>query len=416
MGSRVPLRAQYADAKDAGMGGEVMLYLTRGTNLATTPQTEDAANTTEEHAIQNSMFADAVANLVVNSSSEEETEFAHENAERSIARTWMNDFWNISVSMGGEYHMVHGALYYDSAGAAAVFFDAYLPGVSDFAKHSIRMYANALRAVIIGVAYTGNQVTQGKHLEKSTLWGLMEPVIEEQMASAHSVYEVVHMFMYGPVSAVHAYNDKTTRIVCDKSDIQNNVMRETLKIVHAVSGYAQFPNPLDGSSVGCNPLSADCAAGAYEIDTSLNLNPVCGITYMLNSPRTMGTNIQTVFEQQQTVLKKLFGKATPTALSELIAEYDVQSKPTTVLKQAVTKHMLLTDATASDVRGLRTSLELLVNFVVDVSNCMTDLFNMGVGQTQEGRDCERVIDDLLWPTAIVNSIMVITFEAQVRIF
>eukprot|EP00854_Cymbomonas_tetramitiformis_P012012 gene12012-14193_t len=77
----------------------------------------------------------------------------------------------------------------------------------------------------------------------------------------------------------------------------------------------------------------------------------------------MGTNIQTVFEQQQTVLKKLFGKATPTALSELIAEYDVQSKPTT-----------------------------------------------------EGRDCERVIDDLLWPTAIVNSIMVITFEAQVRIF
>ncbi|KAK3245933.1 hypothetical protein CYMTET_44506 [Cymbomonas tetramitiformis] len=78
--------------------------------------------------------------------------------------------------------------------------------------------------------------------------------------------------------------------------------------------------------------------------------------------------------------------------------------------------MLLTGATASDVRGLRTSLELLVNFVVDVSNCMTDLFNMGVGQTQEGRDCERVIDDLLWPTAIVNSIMVITFEAQVRIF
>ena len=237
LGDRVPLRAQYADAKTPGMGGDLLLYMTRSAESEGIQEDAEVHASDPDGAMQDELFAHAVNTISNASASATLAAIAASGgqSQRAIARTWMNDFWNISVSMGGEYHVLHNVLHEESADAAHIFFDAYLPGAANFARHSLRMYANALRTVIIGVAYTGNQVTQGKLLSKDTLWGLVEPALDEQMATAHSLYEVVHMFMYGAVGAVEAYADKTTTLMCDKSDIQNNLMQESLKIVHAVS-------------------------------------------------------------------------------------------------------------------------------------------------------------------------------------
>jgi len=112
------------------------------------------------------------------------------------------------------------------------------------------------------------------------------------------------------------------------------------------------------------------------------------------------------FSSQQASIRRIFKSASTTELLEM--------SNAQLMNQAVLKHAEIIGVTSTETRAVRSSLQLLINYVVDIANCMTDLFNLGVGDTEKDRDCERVFDDMLYPTAIVNTVLVLSFEAQVR--
>ncbi|KAK3251671.1 hypothetical protein CYMTET_39000 [Cymbomonas tetramitiformis] len=155
------------------------------------------------------------------------------------------------------------------------------PAISDALFHGVRLYAEILKGVYEGMIYVGYRIAHGNRVAFHVVWEYVDAVLQEYMAMASSLFQIVHFFMSPNI----AYDYRSARILCEASNLPNHIMSGTLKISAAVSTAANYPMPgsFHGESVGCNPLRMNCSHGDYLADTMLNLNPVCAMTAVIES-------------------------------------------------------------------------------------------------------------------------------------
>lgn len=403
----------YGDAKVVGAGGAVLLYVEEPSSTPPPPNIPLAppspppiASGGAGHAaelIHRATTLDDASNddngLSTNSSDGAIYGESSGEATNHIYTT----FWNISASMKYEFLIdIYIELRTNTADAVARLAQKYYPGAVAWARHSVRMYAEACRMVIQGTTYVGYTASRNERLDPAIVWSYIESTFDEFSAATVSFYDMFHMWMAGFMGVSDVYDTRTVRFLCGNSRVPNHLLRESLKITSAVASFAQFPSRATGASIGCDSNRANCtdADTPYEIDTELVLNPVCALTDTIVHPQ-----LPTLSAYQNVFLEILENV-------ELSEDMTIHEGVEEVMA-AIDKVNIPSTSGITLVRILKSIMSQVTTFIVHMFNCMSERFGKTSGNGVD--DCDALLNDLSYPTETINLYVILTYEAQIKL-
>ncbi|KAK3288870.1 hypothetical protein CYMTET_3694 [Cymbomonas tetramitiformis] len=394
-GASMPFEFYYADAHEEGMGGQLLLYVDEvpeSTYYAATlspqaPSTSDtpsfyayiaSSEPTNDEASYSNVYGDDVSEKA--------------NVADRIASTY-KDIWNNTYDTLEEFHVsVYHVVRYDLANDLASWARARFPAVAEILLHGVRVYAEIIRGVLGGTVYLGNRLAHGERASGDVMWRLIDPIFQEYMAVSSSFFDYVHFFM----NPVQSYKHRSAKVLCKASDVPNHILSGSLKISATVATAATFPVGTTGESVGCNPTVANCSNGFYALDTSLNLNPICAITAVLENP-----NVGSDSMSKMTNMFNTRGASGATVIPEGAASY------------AGLDNFRFSFGSVSLVRYIRNLFRYILGLVIDSLNCVMQAVGVS-GEDPDAHDCVAFLSDLSYPTFVINTLVTVTFESQVH--
>ncbi|KAK3255190.1 hypothetical protein CYMTET_35663 [Cymbomonas tetramitiformis] len=398
-GETRPFRFFYGDGHRSGMGGSLLLYV-NGTFFSEASSDGDLSQAQEDAS------SDDRSTLVAyNAHSKEETNGSDsveydassagvESANAVLERyqeTWNNTYDTLEEFRVSVYHVIK----YDVANALHAVGDARFPAISEILSHGVRLYAESWRAMYEGVVHIGHRLVHGHRVSSEVLWDYANPVFEEYMATSASALDLVRFFL----NPFQAYDQRSVRVLCEASRVPNHILSGSLKISSTISTAATFPVGADGESVGCNPLTMNCSYGYYVVETSLNLNPACAIAAVMENPsmRMSSDSLGSIYE--------IFGGSSVRMSTVSRADWSLYTG---------LEYVQFRVGSISVARYARTLVRFALDLMIDSVNCVIELVGM-IGESPDAQDCVSLLSDLTYPTFVVNTYVVITFEAQVHV-
>ncbi|KAK3252050.1 hypothetical protein CYMTET_38608 [Cymbomonas tetramitiformis] len=405
--STMPFEFYYTDGHHEDMGGRLLIHVSEheAANATTNTSEREASSTTTMES-----FTDFNANAAtegegggqeedadtVSTTSRDGSSETEEGSETEVVDridSSYKDFWNNTYDTLEEFYLgVYHVTRYDLANDLASWANARFPAVAGILKHGARVFAETARGVLGGAVYLGYTLSHGERVDESALWELIDPVFQENMALSSSFFDFVHFFM----NPVQSYEQRSARVLCKASDVPNHILSGSLKISSTVATAATFPFGSTGESVGCNPLVANCSNGFYALDTSLNLNPMCAISAVMENPH-IGTNSMS----ELSAIFNLRGAGGGTILPNDAAEYVGLDK------------LRFEYSSVSLMRYLRVLFRYLLMLTVDTLNCVLEAVGVS-GSDSDTQDCAAMLGHLAYPTFVANTLITVSFETQVH--
>ncbi|KAK3243771.1 hypothetical protein CYMTET_46606 [Cymbomonas tetramitiformis] len=388
IGARVPMHLTYYEGGRSGMGGALELYADRSTreraSLGDGGDDDDDDDVRRGGMASHALFRPVPKDREANIEIPQKTKDAKPTPEMVV--TLWSRFWKLSWSAVPEYESaVYIRIKEDVANVVRELADDYYPGVAEFLFHSVRYTAEMSRSTISGLSKVLYTYSQRERLDPNRLWNdYLEPVFDEHSAVVASAFDWLHYFM-----SIDAANDqRSARAVCLASNMPNHILRGSLKIAELVSTAASYPGVIGNTSVACDATRSDCKSSDEFVEAfaDMNLNPVCAMTTLLSSASVEDLGGSAEFAKAGTVNQRIASSF--------------------VYKKTGLRYTGASIVPTNTLRKLRAYAQYGTEITVEMMNCAL---------SEKGRDCHALADDLVYPTALINLYITLSWETQVHL-